>query len=92
MQLLPETGYRIAPAGFEFLYRCKALHISTEEFNTITTQIMDCTKEQPRSVEEILLHLKTIKKAKTWKVINYLLAEEKIKTDRDGKLGFSAKT
>ncbi len=70
----------------------KALHISTEEFNTITTQIMDCTKDQPRSVEEILLHLKTIKKVKTWKVINYLLAEEKIKTDRDGKLSFSAKT
>ncbi len=69
----------------------KALHISTEEFNTITTQIMNCTRDQPRSVEEILLHFKTIKKAKTWKVINYLLAEEKIKTDKDGKLSFLAK-
>ena len=69
----------------------KILHISTEEFNTITAQIIDCTKEQARSVEQILTHLKTIKKAKTWKVINYLLAEEKMKTDRDGKLGFSAK-
>ena len=70
----------------------KGLHISTEEFNAITGQIINCTKDQYLSVEEILIRLKGIKKDKVWKVINYLLAEEKIKTDKDGKLSYSAKT
>jgi ATP-dependent DNA helicase RecQ len=70
----------------------KAFHISTEEFEIITTKIIDCTKDQFHSVENILATMKGIKKEKVWKVINYLLAEEKIKTDKDGKLGFSAKT
>ena len=70
----------------------KALHISTEEFNAITSQIISYTKDQYLSVEEILISLKRIKKEKVWKVINYLLGEEKIKTDMDGKLSYSAKT
>lgn len=70
----------------------KAIQISTEEFNTIAGKIIDCTKDQSRLVEEILISLKGVKKEKIWKVINYLLAEEKIKTDKDGKLAFSAKT
>jgi ATP-dependent DNA helicase RecQ len=69
----------------------KTLHISTEEFNHITEGIINCTKDQHLSVEEISMTLKSIKKEKIWKVINYLLAEEKIKTDKDGKLAFSAK-
>jgi ATP-dependent DNA helicase RecQ len=70
----------------------KALFISTEEFNAITSHIINCTKDKYVSVEEILITMKSIKKEKVWKVINYLLAEERIKTDKDGKLGFSAKT
>jgi ATP-dependent DNA helicase RecQ len=70
----------------------KALHISTEEFKTITGQIINCIKEQNLAVEEILLTMKSIKKEKVWKVINYLMAEEKIKTDKDGKLSCSTKT
>ena len=70
----------------------KVLSISTEEFNVITSQIINCTKDKYVSVEEILTTMRSIKKEKVWKVINYLLAEEKIKTDKDGRLGFSAKT
>ena len=69
----------------------KALKISTEEFNTIAGQIFDSTSNRYLSVEEIMMTMKTIKKEKVWKVINYLLAEEKIKTDKEGKLGFSIK-
>ena len=70
----------------------KALHISTEEFNDITAKIINCTKDQNFTVEEIFLNLKGIKKVKIWKVINYLLAEEKLKTDKDGRLSIMAKT
>jgi ATP-dependent DNA helicase RecQ len=66
----------------------KALHISTEEFNVIAEQIMSCIKEQQFTIEQILTTLKGIKKEKIWKVINYLLAEEKIKTGKDGTLNF----
>ena len=69
----------------------KALHISTEEFDTITSQIITFSKDQFLSVEEILIKLKGIKKEKIWKVINYLMAEEKIKTDKDGKLSYTVK-
>jgi len=69
----------------------KALHISTEEFNTIASKIISCIKQQQLSVEEILITMKGIKKEKVWKVINYLLAEEKIKTNKDGKICSSAK-
>ena len=69
----------------------KALHITTEEFNAITGEIIICIKEQHLSIEEILATMKGIKKEKVWKVINYLLAEEKIKTNKDGKLNSSAK-
>jgi len=67
----------------------KALHISTEEFNSIKGQVMSCIKEQQTSVDEILLTFKGIKKEKLWKVINYLLAEEKIKTGKNGRLSLT---
>jgi ATP-dependent DNA helicase RecQ len=70
----------------------KAIHISTEEFNAITDQIINCTNNALLSVNELLITMKTVKKEKVWKVINYLLAEEKIKTDKDGKLSYSTKT
>jgi ATP-dependent DNA helicase RecQ len=70
----------------------KALHISSGEFTAVTNQIIDCLKDKYLPVEEIILTLKGIKKDKIWKVINYLLAEEKLKTDKDGRLSFSAKS
>ena len=70
----------------------KVIHISTEEFKLITNHITDCTEDIAVSVEDILLNLKSIKKEKVWQVINYLLAEGKLKSDKDGKISFQAKT
>ena len=64
----------------------KALHISTGDFKYISDQVMEFAKASPVSVEEILVRLKSIKKEKIWKVIDYLLAEKKIKPDQDGKI------
>ncbi len=69
----------------------KALHISTEEFNDIASKIINCTKDQNLTIEKLLLILKGIKKEKIWKVINYLLAEEKLITDKDGRLNYLEK-
>lgn len=68
----------------------KVIHISTEEFNHIAGQVISFIKEMPVSVDQILSSLKTIKKEKTWQVINYLLAEDKISSDNQGKLSFRA--
>lgn len=70
----------------------KIFHISTEEFNDITNHIIDCTKERSVSVDDILAGLKSVKKEKVWQVFNYLLAEGKLITDKDGKISFPAKT
>jgi len=65
----------------------KVIYISTDEFNSISNQVINLVKEAYISVEEILQSLKPLKKEKIWKVIEYLQAEEKIKTDKDGRLG-----
>ena len=70
----------------------KVIHISTEEFNHITNHIIDCTKDMAVSVEDILVSLKSIKKEKVWQVLNYLIAEGKLRSDKDGKISFRAKT
>jgi ATP-dependent DNA helicase RecQ len=70
----------------------KILHISTEEFNHIVNQLISCTKDMPVPVENILVSLKSIKKEKVWQVINYLIAEGKVRSDKEGKLSFMAKT
>ncbi len=64
----------------------KVTYISTEEFNSISNQIFGLTKQTPVSVETILIILKGIKKEKIWKVINYLQAEKKIQTDKEGNI------
>ncbi len=70
----------------------KILHISTEEFKHITNHIIDCTKDMAVSVENILISLKHLKKEKVWQVINYLMAEGKLRSDKDGKLAFERKS
>jgi ATP-dependent DNA helicase RecQ len=70
----------------------KVIFISTELFNDITEKIKNITQSESVSVEDILITLKSIKKEKVWKVIDYLLAEGKMKTDKNGKIYFSEKT
>ena len=62
----------------------KVIYISTEEFNSISNQIMNITKNEVMSAEEILISLKGINKVKIWKVLEYLQAEEKILLNKEG--------
>jgi ATP-dependent DNA helicase RecQ len=64
----------------------KVIYISTEEFNSITHQVLGLTKKAPVSVLEILGALKGIKKEKIWKVVDYLQAEKKIQADKEGNI------
>ena len=70
----------------------KVIHISTEEFNQISNKLIDCIKDTPASIEHTLATLNGIKKEKIWQVIHYLMAEEKIRSDKDGKLSFQARS
>lgn len=70
----------------------KVVYISAEEFKGITKQIKSLTTEVSISVEQILISLKETKKEKIWRVIDYLQAEGKLKTDKAGNLFFSEKT
>lgn len=64
----------------------KALTISTEEFERIATAIIQLVKDSPLPVKDIQQHLKTVKKEKLWKVIDYLIAENKITADKEGNI------
>ena len=66
----------------------KIIYISVEEFNSISQQIEELAKPAAVSIEKILASLKGIKKEKIWRVVNYLQAENKIKTDKDGYISF----
>ncbi len=67
----------------------KVIYISVEEFNSISKQIEELTKPTAVSIEIILATLKGIKKEKIWRVVNYLQAENKIKTNKEGYISFS---
>ena len=64
--------------------RQKSVHLTKEEFENINTRIVNSLKDQSIHAKELLQHLKSIKKEKAWKVINFLQAENKIELDRTG--------
>ncbi len=64
----------------------KALTISKEEFDVISSAILQLLKDTPLPVKDIQQHLKNVKKEKLWKVMNYLLAENKITSDKEGNV------
>jgi hypothetical protein len=45
----------------------------------------------PVPVENILVSLKSIKKEKIWQVVNYLISEGELISDKEGKLSFQGK-
>lgn len=67
----------------------KAVQISAEEFSSINNQINGLLEKGHSNIDLILAGMSGIKKDKTWKVINYLLAEEKIKADKNGNLSLA---
>ncbi|MFZ1784092.1 MAG: RecQ family ATP-dependent DNA helicase, partial [Ferruginibacter sp.] len=70
----------------------KLIDLSPEEFSSIAEKIKLLTNELPLPVNDIFAGMKGIQKEKIWKVIDYLLAENKIQADQDGNICFSKKT
>ncbi|MGC4101492.1 RecQ family ATP-dependent DNA helicase [Ferruginibacter sp.] len=64
----------------------KELVITKEEFQTISIALLQLVKENKLHLNEIQQQLKIIKKEKLWKVISFLQAENKIATDKEGRL------
>lgn len=64
----------------------KIIYVSAEEFETISSSIKILTIQTAIEIENLLASLKHIKKEKVWRVINYLQAENKIKTNKLGDI------
>lgn len=62
----------------------KATVLSAEEFDQIQKQIIQLLGEQKTGIKDLLSQLKNIKKEKIWKVIDFLQAEDKIRSDEKG--------
>lgn len=58
--------------------------IGREEFESIAAAVQQLVKASPQTADMLLEKLQEFNKEKTWKVIRYLEAEQKIKTGRDG--------
>jgi ATP-dependent DNA helicase RecQ len=66
--------------------RQKNTLLTEEEFSKIEQQIYTHISSQKSNVNDLLFQLKTIKKDKVWKVINYLQSERKIMLDESGSI------
>jgi ATP-dependent DNA helicase RecQ len=64
----------------------KAIVISKEEFEYISSSILNFVKDNALPVKDIQNFLKEIKKEKLWKVINFLQAENKIAVNKEGNI------
>lgn len=69
----------------------KELHIPVVEFDSISTQVLQLA-QIGATTDEIFAKLKGIRKEKTWKVIEFLQAENKIVAGKEGKLTLPGKT
>lgn len=64
----------------------KELIVTKEEFEFISGRILQMINEKPVPAKDILSSLKTIKKEKLWKVLDFLQAEKKISVTKDGQI------
>ncbi|HEY2722745.1 MAG TPA: helicase-related protein, partial [Chitinophagaceae bacterium] len=62
----------------------KSVQLTREEFELISNRIMDSMKNKPLHSKNLAQLFKGINREKTWKVINYLQAENKIVLDKGG--------
>ena len=58
--------------------------VTAEEFSVITTEILTEITQHSLLIKELMKQLKHIKREKFWKVFNYLQAEKKVFTTREG--------
>jgi superfamily II DNA helicase RecQ len=66
--------------------RRKATELSAEEFDKISVIISNRLSHKQLTASELIREIKTIKKEKAWKVIEFLQAEKKIEADSRGVL------
>ncbi|HTD94395.1 MAG TPA: RecQ family ATP-dependent DNA helicase, partial [Chitinophagaceae bacterium] len=66
--------------------RRKAIHLSKEEFTAIHLRLLDFLTNEPVAIKDVLSHLGAIKKEKVWKVIDFLLEENKIVMEKNGSI------
>jgi ATP-dependent DNA helicase RecQ len=64
----------------------KATELSAEEFERISVIISSHLSQKQLTALELIQEIKTIKKEKAWKVIEFLQAEKKIEADSKGVL------
>ncbi|MGZ5191319.1 MAG: RecQ family zinc-binding domain-containing protein, partial [Flavisolibacter sp.] len=64
----------------------KATSLTTEEFDNITKQITERISNRGITAIQLISELKNIKKEKTWKVLEFLQAENKVVFDNKGVL------
>jgi ATP-dependent DNA helicase RecQ len=66
--------------------RQKSASLSQDEFKNINEKIVSLVTNKPVEANELIRHLKGIKKEKAWKVIHFLQAENKIDLDSSGRI------
>lgn len=66
--------------------RLKTIPISKEEFDTIHQSIINTVKYEPLPARDLLVKLSRFKKEKTWKVMEFLQAENAIEMDKQGRV------
>ncbi|RTL59615.1 MAG: RecQ family ATP-dependent DNA helicase [Sphingobacteriales bacterium] len=69
----------------------KRISLSTEEINTISGKIFSLITNGETEIKDLLTQLKGIHKEKVWKVLNHLVAEEKLVLDKKGNIGINKK-
>lgn len=80
-------GEAAAPCGIcDNCLRTGKLTVTAEEFEKIHAAIARSLGQQPCTLEALLQQLHPVQKEKVWKVIRYLQAEQKIRTDKSGRL------
>ena len=66
--------------------RPKNTSLTNEEFENLHQRILQTIQLRSVDAKELLAQLNGINKEKAWKVINHLLAENKLVVDKDGKV------
>ena len=78
---------RILPCGIcDNCINNKNIRVSMEEFKIISGSISTSLEVESLNAEDILKKFKPGQKQHVWTVINYMISENSIVTDKDGKL------
>ncbi len=64
----------------------KEVTLTTEEFTAIEKKIIELIKDSPMQVGDLFIKMKGLKKAKIWKVIDFLQSEGVISSTKNGEI------